>query len=91
MFRSSRLMLAAALSGLLVQAAVADAPRDAAFTGRWFASDSPWNTPIPEDAADLPGSRGFIDAFLASGTTININREIWTPIVLYAGGERPCL
>jgi hypothetical protein len=79
----------AALSAAVTNARAADAPRDTAFTDRWFASDSPWNAPIPEDVVDLPGSRGFIDAFIASGATININREIWTPIVLYADGSVP--
>jgi hypothetical protein len=57
----------------------------ASFSGRWFAKDSPWNSPVPRNPALLPGSEGFIGAFLASGHGININSEIWTPAVLRAG------
>lgn len=62
---------------------------EARFAARWFADDSAWNTPIAADAPTLEGSRGFLDAFLDSGARININREIWTPIVLYADETVP--
>lgn len=87
--------LAAALAcAFLSLTAIADpSPQSqdarALFEQRWFSPTSPWNVPISASAKDLDGSHGFISAFIASGDTININREIWTPIVLYGGTDLP--
>lgn len=66
-----------------------EAGGEAAFTGRWFSPDSPWNKLIPPNAETLKGSDGFLSAFLAGGHGININTETWTPAVFYAKAHLP--
>jgi hypothetical protein len=62
---------------------------DPFFAARWFSASSPWNQPIPHGVSLLPGSDGFVAAFAASGLPININRDIWTPAVLYTPSDAP--
>jgi hypothetical protein len=62
---------------------------DPVFGSRWFSPSSPWNQPIPDNVALLSGSDGFVAAFMASGQPININRDIWTPALLYTTGDAP--
>lgn len=71
-------------------AVAGEAASDTRFAERWFSARSPWNQAIPENAATLPGSEGFVAAFTASWwATLNINTSIWTPAVLYARSGLP--
>lgn len=89
----SRLLALALAMGLTAPAAfattISSEQSRALFEERWFADGSPWNVPIPPNAAEMPGSADFISAFQSSGTTININRDVWTPIVLYGDAATP--
>lgn len=79
----------AAACAMPLPARAEDAPVDKRFSERWFSAQSPWNQPIPEAAATLAGSDGYAAAFVAAGSTININTSVWTPAVFYAGNDLP--
>ncbi len=88
--RKKQLALVAVLAIVLTGAAVADrlfAPEQA----RLFRSSSPFNQPIPKDAAIDRKSRRYIDALAAAvrekGFTLSSRR--WTIPVFYATEETP--
>lgn len=78
-----------ALVGLLA-CSPAPAPQEAPIRQAWrpFSDASPWNTPIPEDAAIHPESAALIEALEASSTRwpgLLINIHPWSVPVYEAG------
>jgi hypothetical protein len=56
---------------------------------RFFAPDSPWNTPIPAGVQVLPQSAQWIDALHAQSGNINVNQGSWTPNVFTSKQSDP--
>jgi hypothetical protein len=60
-------------------------PEAAAFTGRWFAPNSPFNVTIGA-AHDTEYSSAAIRMFIQSGKRIDYDQDLWTSAVIYTDG-----
>lgn len=61
----------------------------ASLSSRWYAGDSPWNTPIPANPPIVSESRRWMAALENAVDQINVNQGLWTPPVYIAPPGTP--
>jgi hypothetical protein len=77
------------LSGLVGPGRSANPTQSVSVTSRWFASSSPWNTPIRSDQPAVEQTWAWIKELEGAIGQININQRAWTPTLLIARKSTP--